>query len=84
MFLSEVFLSDELRPKEDRAKGRMLSRLDSRALWPLQPAASLATLALLCIHDDAERRPSFWEATEMLRDLTRHQDIRVGAPLRSS
>jgi len=65
-----VFLSDELRPKEDRAKSRMLSRLDGRARWPLQIAASMATLALLCIHDDADRRPSFLEATDMLRDLT--------------
>lgn len=64
-----VFLSDELRPKEDRAKGRVLSRLDGRAQWPLQTAASMATLALLCIHDDADRRPSFLEATDMLRDL---------------
>eukprot|EP00913_Durusdinium_trenchii_P022672 g21293.t1 len=24
----------------------------------------------LCIHDDADRRPSFLEATDMLRDLT--------------
>ncbi|CAK9040253.1 Wall-associated receptor kinase-like 17 [Durusdinium trenchii] len=97
-----VFLSDELRPKEDagplrvcvgspraahnttvarravratstaqdKAKGRVLRRLDGRAQWPLQTAASMATLALLCIHDDADRRPSFLEATDMLRDLT--------------
>lgn len=67
--LSCVFLSDELRPKEERAKGRVLSRLDRRAQWPLQTAASMATLALLCIHDDADRRPSFLEAADMLRDL---------------
>eukprot|EP00438_Fugacium_kawagutii_P032460 Skav205439 [mRNA] locus=scaffold2500:286411:287613:+ [translate_table: standard] len=67
--LSCVFLSDELRPKEERAKGRVLSRLDRRAGWPLQTAASMATLALLCIHDDADRRPSFLEAADMLRDL---------------
>ncbi|CAE7508599.1 BAM2 [Symbiodinium pilosum] len=65
-----VFLSDELRPKEDRAKTRVLSRLDMRAQWPLCAAAGLATLALLCIHEDADRRPTFLEATDMLRDLT--------------
>mmetsp|Transcript_43874 Transcript_43874/g.102501 ORF Transcript_43874/g.102501 Transcript_43874/m.102501 type:complete len:523 (-) Transcript_43874:28-1596(-) len=64
-----VFLSDELRPKEDRAKSRVLSRLDARAQWPLFTAAGLSTLALLCIHEDADRRPTFLEATDMLRDL---------------
>ncbi|CAE7227413.1 BAM1 [Symbiodinium necroappetens] len=65
-----VFLSDELRPREDRAKSRVLSRLDKRAQWPLCTAAGLSTLALLCIHEDADRRPTFLEATDMLRDLT--------------
>ncbi|CAE7840701.1 PERK7 [Symbiodinium microadriaticum] len=41
-----VFLSDELRPREDRAKSRVLSRLDKRAQWPLCTAAGLSTLAL--------------------------------------
>jgi len=65
-----VFLSDELRPREDRAKSRVLRRLDKRAQWPLSTAAGLSTLALLCIHEDADRRPTFLEATDMLRDLT--------------
>lgn len=64
-----AFLSDELRPWEDRAKHRVLQRLDPRARWPLVTAAGLSTLALLCIHDDMNRRPAFVEATTLLQEL---------------
>mmetsp|Transcript_93752 Transcript_93752/g.201269 ORF Transcript_93752/g.201269 Transcript_93752/m.201269 type:complete len:443 (-) Transcript_93752:153-1481(-) len=64
-----VFLVSELRPHEDGAKGRVLKRLDARAAWPLPTAASLATLALLCIHEDATRRPSFLDLAAILHDL---------------
>eukprot|EP00446_Apocalathium_sp_SHHI-4_P013009 CAMPEP_0177214790 /NCGR_PEP_ID=MMETSP0367-20130122/33875_1 /TAXON_ID=447022 ORGANISM="Scrippsiella hangoei-like, Strain SHHI-4" /NCGR_SAMPLE_ID=MMETSP0367 /ASSEMBLY_ACC=CAM_ASM_000362 /LENGTH=510 /DNA_ID=CAMNT_0018664189 /DNA_START=64 /DNA_END=1593 /DNA_ORIENTATION=+ len=65
-----TFLSDELRPWEDRAKHRVLQRLDARAQWPLTVATGLSTLALLCIHDDAGRRPAFLEVTTILQGLT--------------
>jgi len=64
-----TFLTDELRPHEDHAKHRVLQRLDSVAQWPLSTAAGLATLALLCIHHDAERRPSFLEVPPLLQEM---------------
>jgi len=66
---SYTFLTDELRPHEDHAKHRVLQRLDSIAQWPLSTAAGLATLALLCIHHDADRRPSFLEVPPLLQEL---------------
>lgn len=66
---SYTFLTDELRPHEDNAKHRVLQRLDSVAQWPLSTAAGLTTLALLCIHHDADRRPSFLEVPPLLQEL---------------
>lgn len=64
-----IFLNDELKPHEDGAKRRLLQRIDARAPWPMTTASSLATLALLCIHNDADRRPSFIEVTTILQGL---------------
>lgn len=64
-----TFLSDELRPWDDDAKFRVLRRLDKRGHWPLATSGGLATLALLCIHEDVNRRPSFLEVATMLQDL---------------
>jgi len=64
-----AFLADELRLWEDHAKHRVLRQLDAVAQWHLAAAAGLATLALLCIHIDSDRRPSFLEATAMLQAM---------------
>eukprot|EP00929_Paragymnodinium_shiwhaense_P039649 TRINITY_DN20810_c0_g2_i1.p1 TRINITY_DN20810_c0_g2~~TRINITY_DN20810_c0_g2_i1.p1 ORF type:complete len:578 (-),score=87.39 TRINITY_DN20810_c0_g2_i1:15-1748(-) len=64
-----VYLNDELRLQEANAKHRVLGRLDSRAGWPSCIAASLTTLALLCIHEDADRRPSFLDLASILQDI---------------
>lgn len=68
--LGLVFPHEELHLHLDGAKSRVLRRLDSRAEWPLVSAAGLTTLALLCIHEDASRRPSLLEAVALLQDLS--------------
>jgi len=64
-----IFLRDELKPDEEGCKHRVLKRLDAHAQWPLRTAASLATFALLCIHKDVHRRPTFLEAATLLQEL---------------
>lgn len=66
---SLIWLMEEMRLQEEGAKERVLKLLDPRADWPLPVATSLATLALLCVHRDAGRRPSFLELAPMLQDL---------------
>eukprot|EP00927_Polykrikos_kofoidii_P032457 TRINITY_DN27644_c0_g2_i1.p1 TRINITY_DN27644_c0_g2~~TRINITY_DN27644_c0_g2_i1.p1 ORF type:complete len:586 (+),score=69.74 TRINITY_DN27644_c0_g2_i1:163-1920(+) len=74
-----VMLHQELGLHEDRAKHRILERLDARAAWPLQPAAGVATLALLCVHNDANRRPSFVEVASILQDLFTDATSTIGS-----
>uniref|UniRef100_A0A7S4QAN0 Protein kinase domain-containing protein n=1 Tax=Alexandrium monilatum TaxID=311494 RepID=A0A7S4QAN0_9DINO len=64
-----LFLRDELKPDEEGSKHRVLQRLDARAQWPLLTATSLATFALLCIHGDVDRRPTFVEAATLLQEV---------------
>lgn len=66
-----IFPCKELLLHEDGAKSRILRRLDARAQWPLLAAAGLATLAVLCVHKDSSRRPSFIEVTALLQDLSK-------------
>jgi len=65
-----VMLYKELRLREDRAKQRILRRLDNRAGWLLGTASGLATLVVLCVHEDSGRRPSFLEVVSMMQDMS--------------
>eukprot|EP00928_Gymnodinium_smaydae_P043146 TRINITY_DN28970_c0_g1_i1.p1 TRINITY_DN28970_c0_g1~~TRINITY_DN28970_c0_g1_i1.p1 ORF type:complete len:591 (-),score=132.25 TRINITY_DN28970_c0_g1_i1:32-1804(-) len=64
-----VMLCKELLVPADGAKQRVLHCLDASSQWPLQIAAGLTTLALLCVHADSERRPSFLEVVALLQEL---------------
>jgi len=75
---SLLYLRDELRLDQDGAKDRIKHWLDGRARWPPGIAAALTSLALLCIHDDVDRRPSFLDLTKILQDLILTQDAPNG------
>merc|ERR1712226_1842648 len=54
-----VFLLAAIQPELDGAKERLLAIRDQRAKWPLDVAASLAALAILCVQEDPRKRPCF-------------------------
>eukprot|EP00929_Paragymnodinium_shiwhaense_P039814 TRINITY_DN20862_c0_g1_i6.p1 TRINITY_DN20862_c0_g1~~TRINITY_DN20862_c0_g1_i6.p1 ORF type:complete len:674 (+),score=118.66 TRINITY_DN20862_c0_g1_i6:206-2227(+) len=63
------FLLQIVRPELPGAQERLMQLVDERADWPLPTAAGLANFSLLCIHGDEQRRPTFLEATGVLRSL---------------
>eukprot|EP00747_Dinoflagellata_sp_TGD_P034235 gnl/TRDRNA2_/TRDRNA2_137141_c1_seq1.p1 gnl/TRDRNA2_/TRDRNA2_137141_c1~~gnl/TRDRNA2_/TRDRNA2_137141_c1_seq1.p1 ORF type:complete len:491 (-),score=62.06 gnl/TRDRNA2_/TRDRNA2_137141_c1_seq1:110-1468(-) len=64
------YFCEELKLNEDGAKKRVLQHLDTRAAWPMHTAATLTTLALQCVHEDTDRRPSFLDLASILQDVT--------------
>lgn len=48
---------------------RTLKLLDAYAQWPLSNGTALVTLALLCVHSDIQRRPSFLELASLLQEV---------------
>merc|ERR1712187_51692 len=69
-----TFLLAAVRPGTDQANDRLLTMVDTSADWPDETAASLATFALLCIHSDAQRRPSFVEVAAALQNFLQVDD----------
>merc|ERR1719210_1214219 len=64
-----IFLHEEFKPHEEGAKQRVLTQLDIRAQWPSSTVSSLVTVALLCVHRDTDRRPSFVDVATTLQFL---------------
>eukprot|EP00440_Ansanella_granifera_P062691 gb/GFBE01067977.1/.p1 GENE.gb/GFBE01067977.1/~~gb/GFBE01067977.1/.p1 ORF type:complete len:472 (+),score=70.37 gb/GFBE01067977.1/:1-1416(+) len=70
---SLVWLVEEIKPYHQGAKDRLLKMLDPYAVWPRTTATTLANLALLCISQDTDQRPSFLDLANLLQELAAHR-----------
>eukprot|EP00929_Paragymnodinium_shiwhaense_P099571 TRINITY_DN61295_c0_g1_i3.p1 TRINITY_DN61295_c0_g1~~TRINITY_DN61295_c0_g1_i3.p1 ORF type:complete len:734 (+),score=168.45 TRINITY_DN61295_c0_g1_i3:162-2363(+) len=63
------FLLEKIMPDKAGARDRLMMMLDPRADWPLHTAAGLSTFALLCVHAEPLRRPTFREMASIVKEL---------------
>eukprot|EP00931_Biecheleriopsis_adriatica_P123442 TRINITY_DN9848_c0_g2_i3.p1 TRINITY_DN9848_c0_g2~~TRINITY_DN9848_c0_g2_i3.p1 ORF type:complete len:474 (+),score=62.07 TRINITY_DN9848_c0_g2_i3:108-1529(+) len=72
-----VWFVAELMPYQPGAKQRLINALDPRARWPHTTATTLVNMALLCICQDADQRPSFIELATFLQELRGYSEASI-------